>query len=91
MRIASQKIYAKLYLRDERISEIHPSLTKQPLTKEDYMANLNIHASPDFLNELDWQLRRLSLLIASLEGLTVSLRDLDEVLSLLLREARMHR
>jgi len=26
------------------------------------MANLSIHASPQFLNELDWQLRRLSLL-----------------------------
>ncbi|MBA3813184.1 MAG: hypothetical protein H0X26_01625 [Alphaproteobacteria bacterium] len=55
------------------------------------MANLNIHASPEFLNELDWQLRRLSLLIESLEGLTVSMRDLHGVLSLLLREAYMRR
>ena len=55
------------------------------------MANLYIHASPEFLNQLDWQLRRLSLLIESLEGLAISLRDLDEVLSLLLREARLNR
>ncbi|MBA3813556.1 MAG: hypothetical protein H0X26_03560 [Alphaproteobacteria bacterium] len=55
------------------------------------MANLNIHASPEFLNELDWHLRRLSLLIESLEGLAFSLRDLQEVLSLLAREAYMRR
>lgn len=55
------------------------------------MANLNIHASPEFLNELDWQLRRLSLLIETLGGLSVSLGDLHEVLSLMLREARINR
>ena len=55
------------------------------------MANLSIHASPEFLNELDWQLRRLSLLIESLEGLAVSVRDLHDVLGMLLREARLNR
>ena len=60
-------------------------------TQEDYMANLNIHASPEFLNELDWQLRRLSLLIESLEHLAISTRDLQTVLSVLLREARINR
>lgn len=63
------------------------------------MANLSIHASPEFLNELDWQPlvpdlirdQRLSLLIETLEGLTVSTRDLHSVLSILLREARMSR
>jgi hypothetical protein len=56
------------------------------------MDNLTIHASPEFLNELDWQLRRLSLLIESLEHLAVSTRDLvQRVLSHLLREARKQR
>lgn len=55
------------------------------------MANHNIHASPQFLNELDWQRRRLILLIESLEGLTVSLRDLHEVLSYLQRAAYIYR
>ena len=55
------------------------------------MANLNIHASPEFLNQLDWEVRRLSLLIETLEGLSISLRDLHEVLSYLLREAYIRR
>jgi len=55
------------------------------------MADLNIHASPEFLNELDWQLRRLSLLIESLEHLAISTRDLQTVLGTLLREARINR
>ncbi|MBA3813151.1 MAG: hypothetical protein H0X26_01455 [Alphaproteobacteria bacterium] len=52
------------------------------------MSDLNIHASPEFLNELDWQLRRLALLIEVLEGLSVSMGDLHAVLSVLLTEAR---
>ena len=55
------------------------------------MSNLNIHASPEFLNELDWQLRRLSLLIEQHEGLAVSLRDLEDVLRYLRREALISR
>ena len=51
------------------------------------MANLNIHASPEFLNRLDWELRRLSILIEVLEGFTESTRDLHETLDLLMREA----
>lgn len=54
------------------------------------MANHNIYASSEFLNELDWQLRRLSLLMESMEHLTISMRDLHAVLSKLLREARIH-
>lgn len=53
------------------------------------MANLNIHASPEFLNQLDWQLRRLALFIQMLEGLAVSMGDLHEVLGTLAREAEM--
>lgn len=53
------------------------------------MANLTIHASPEFLNEFDWQLRRLSILIEVLEGLVVSSRELHRVLSMLAREAKM--
>lgn len=55
------------------------------------MADLNIHASPEFLNQLDWQLRRLSLFIEMLEGLAVSMGDLYEVLDTLAREAEMRR
>ena len=63
------------------------------------MANLNIHASPEFLNQLNWQplvpdlIRdpRLSILIEMLEGLAISTRDLHWVLSTLSREAQMNR
>ncbi|MBA3814251.1 MAG: hypothetical protein H0X26_07155 [Alphaproteobacteria bacterium] len=55
------------------------------------MDNLFIHASPEFLNQLDWQLRRLSLLIEVLEGLAASQRDLHGALSMLLRAAYMRR
>ena len=48
------------------------------------MAHQTIHASPDFLNELDWQLRRLSLLIDLHEGIALSLGNLHASLSLLL-------
>ena len=53
------------------------------------MANLNIHASPEFLNQLNWQLPRLSIFIEMLEGLAISTRDLHWVLSTLAREAQM--
>jgi hypothetical protein len=46
------------------------------------MSDLNIHASPEFLNQLDWQLERLSILIEQQEGLAISLRNLEEVLLL---------
>lgn len=55
------------------------------------MADLNLHASPEFLNQLDWQLRRLALFIEMLEGLSVSMGDLHEVLDTLTREAEMRR
>ncbi len=55
------------------------------------MANLNIHASPEFLNQLDWQLRRLALFIEMLEGLAVSMGDLHEVLDTLARETHSRR
>jgi hypothetical protein len=52
------------------------------------MADLNIHAPPEFLNEFEWQLRRLSLSIEVLESLAVSTRDLHKALSILLKEAK---
>lgn len=55
------------------------------------MAYVNIHASPEFLNQLDWQLQRLSIFIEMLEGLSISARDLHWVLSTLAREAQMRR
>lgn len=55
------------------------------------MAYVTINASPDFLNQLDWQLRRLMIFIVSLEGLVVSLRDLHEVLETLAGEAQLNR
>ncbi len=53
------------------------------------MSDLNIHASPEFLNRLDWQLRRLLLLIEVVEGNAVSLRDLYGALNTLLEEAQI--
>lgn len=47
-----------------------------------------IHASPEFLNRLDWQLRRLLLLIEVVEGNAVSLGELHEALHSLLEEAQ---
>jgi hypothetical protein len=55
------------------------------------MSDHTIHASPEFLNDLDWQLRRLSLLIESLEHLAVSIRDLHDVVSILMQQARIYR
>ncbi|MBA3814033.1 MAG: hypothetical protein H0X26_06040 [Alphaproteobacteria bacterium] len=55
------------------------------------MANLYIHASPEFLNQLDWQLRRLLILIEMMEGLAVSMRDFHEALGNLLSEAYIRR
>jgi hypothetical protein len=53
------------------------------------MSNSTIHASPEFLNTLDWQLRRLLLLIEVVEGNAVSLRDLYGTLGTLLMEAQV--
>ena len=39
------------------------------------MAYVNIHASSEFLNQLEWQLGRLSILIEMQEGLAISIRD----------------
>ena len=55
------------------------------------LSNSTIHASPEFLNTLDWQLRRLLLLIEVVEGNAVSLRDLYGALSTLLKEAQSGR
>ena len=52
------------------------------------LSNCNIHASPEFLNRLDWQLRRLLLLIEVVEGNAVSLGELHEALHNLLEEAQ---
>ncbi len=52
------------------------------------MSDLTIHASPEFLNRLDWQLRRLLLLIEVVEGNAVSLRDLHGALNTLTEEAQ---
>ncbi len=52
------------------------------------MSNSTIHASPEFLNRLDWQLRRLLLLIEVVEGNAISLRDLYGTLNILLKEAQ---
>ena len=55
------------------------------------MSNFNIHASPEFLNRLDWQLRRLLLLIEVIEGNAVSLRDFHGALNTLLKEAQIEK
>ena len=55
------------------------------------MATHNLHASSDFLNQLDWQLRRLSLYREILEDLTVSLRDLQDVLEIMAQETVIRR
>jgi hypothetical protein len=52
------------------------------------MSNLNINASPEFLNDFQWQLQRLNLLIEMLEGLAVSMRDFEKALNILLKEAK---
>ena len=52
------------------------------------MAKPSIYASSEFLNEFEWQLQRLFLLIGVIEGLAVSTRDLHHVLSTLLKEAQ---
>ncbi|MBP9691906.1 MAG: hypothetical protein KBD90_01070 [Alphaproteobacteria bacterium] len=52
------------------------------------MLKTTIHASPEFLNRLDWQLRRLLLLIEVVEGNAVSLGELHEALHTLLEEAQ---
>ncbi len=56
--------------------------------KEITMLKTTIHASPEFLNRLDWQLRRLLLLIEVVEGNAVSLGELHEALHTLLEEAQ---
>lgn len=52
------------------------------------MSDVTIHASPEFLNRLDWQLQRLLLLIEVVEGNAVSLGELHETLHTLLEEAQ---
>jgi hypothetical protein len=55
------------------------------------MSDTTIHASPEFLNRLDWQLRRLLLLIEVVDGNAVSLGELHEALHTLLEEAQSRR
>ncbi|EKE10186.1 MAG: hypothetical protein ACD_16C00072G0001 [uncultured bacterium] len=55
------------------------------------MAKPNITASSEFLNEFEWQLQRLFLLIGVLEGLTASTRNLHHVFSILLKDAQNNR
>ncbi len=55
------------------------------------MSDTTIHASPEFLNRLDWQLRRLLLLREVVDGNAVSLGELHEALHTLLEEAQSRR
>ncbi len=55
------------------------------------MAKPSIYTSLEFLNEFEWQLQRLSLLIEVLEGLALSARDLHDGLSILQREVHIKR
>ncbi len=52
------------------------------------MSNLNINASSDFLNDFEWQLQRLVLFIEMVEGFSLSLRDFQEALNIILKEAK---
>ncbi|MBP9692207.1 MAG: hypothetical protein KBD90_02625, partial [Alphaproteobacteria bacterium] len=52
------------------------------------LSNLNINASSDFLNDFEWQLQRLALFIEMVEGFSVSLRDFQEALNIILKEAK---
>ena len=52
------------------------------------MADLNLHASFEILNEFEWQLCRLIIMIETMEGLSKSSRDLHKALSRLLEEVK---
>ena len=52
------------------------------------MAKPSINTSSQFLNEFEWQLQRLSLLMEVLEGLAKSTRDLHQALNGILKEAQ---
>ncbi|MBP9692847.1 MAG: hypothetical protein KBD90_05940 [Alphaproteobacteria bacterium] len=52
------------------------------------MSDLNLHASFEILNEFEWQLRRLIIMIETMEGLAISGRDLHRALSRLLEEVK---
>jgi len=52
------------------------------------MADHNLHASYEILNEFEWQLCRLIIMIETMEGLATSGRDLHKALSILLEEVR---
>lgn len=52
------------------------------------MADLNINASSEILNDFEWQLCRLVIMIETMEGLTKSGRDLHKALSLFLEEVK---
>ena len=52
------------------------------------MADLNINASSEILNDFEWQLQRLVLFIEMVEGFSLSLRDFQEALNIILKEAK---
>lgn len=52
------------------------------------MANLNLHASSEILNEFEWHLCRLVIMIETMEGLAKSGRDLHKALKRLLEEVK---
>ncbi|MBP9692685.1 MAG: hypothetical protein KBD90_05080 [Alphaproteobacteria bacterium] len=55
------------------------------------MCDLNLHASSEILNEFEWQLSRLIIMIEMMEGLATSGRDLHKALSRLLEEVQRKR
>jgi hypothetical protein len=52
------------------------------------MSDHNLHASFEILNEFEWQLCRLMIMIETMEGLAISGRDLHRALSRLLEEVK---
>ena len=52
------------------------------------MSDHNLHASLEILNEFEWQLCRLMIMIETMEGLATSGRDPHKAFSRLLEEVR---
>jgi hypothetical protein len=52
------------------------------------MADHNLNASSEILNDFEWQLCRLAIMIETMEGFTKSVRDLHSVLIRLLEEVK---
>jgi hypothetical protein len=52
------------------------------------MSDLNINASSEILNDFEWQLCRLVIMIETMEEFTKSVRDLHSTLKRLLEEVK---